>query len=147
MIAGQETAGHRQCVVQLLGKFEIAAAIRPVEGDIAAVDDKIRARRVDMFADAVKIVGQLLETAGEVGVGNLRQAKFAHAVFLSGPIIQSGKRRNGDNAHDCHRPRRRHIEKQGSSQELYQIRSIIENALQREEVQIADCIFSLRLLA
>ena len=29
-----------------------------------------------MLADAMKIVGQFLQAAGEVGIGNLRQAKF-----------------------------------------------------------------------
>jgi hypothetical protein len=40
-----------------------------------------------VFADAVKILGQRCQAAGEVGVGNLGQAKFGHALFLPAPII------------------------------------------------------------
>jgi hypothetical protein len=65
-------------------EFEIGSAGRSIEGDIAAVDHKIGPRRVDMLADAVKIVGELLQAAGKVGIGDVRQAKFVHAVVLSG---------------------------------------------------------------
>jgi hypothetical protein len=40
-----------------------------------------------MRADAMKIIRKLLQAAGEVGIGNLRQSKLVHALFLSGPII------------------------------------------------------------
>jgi hypothetical protein len=30
----------------------------------------------------MKIVGQFRQAAGEMGVGNLGQAKFGHAIFL-----------------------------------------------------------------
>jgi hypothetical protein len=40
-----------------------------------------------MFTDPLEIIGQALEAAGEVGVGNLGQAKFAHAAFLQGPTM------------------------------------------------------------
>jgi hypothetical protein len=68
--------------VQFPGEFEIIRAARRVKGKIAAVDDEIGARRVDMRADAMKIIGELLQAAGEVGVGNLRQSKLVHALFL-----------------------------------------------------------------
>jgi hypothetical protein len=32
----------------------------------------------------VKIIGELLMAAGKMGVGNLGQAKFGHALFLRG---------------------------------------------------------------
>ena len=41
--------------MQFLGEFEIVAIGRPVEGEIAAVDDEIGTRRVDVLADAMKI--------------------------------------------------------------------------------------------
>jgi hypothetical protein len=40
-----------------------------------------------MFADAMKVFRELCKAAGEVGVGNLGQAKFGHALFLSTRII------------------------------------------------------------
>jgi hypothetical protein len=58
--------------VQRAGKFEIVAIGRAVEGEVAAVDDEIRARRVDIFAHPMKIVGKFRQAAGEMGVGNLR---------------------------------------------------------------------------
>ena len=82
MIAGQIAATDGQGAVQRVGKFEIVAIGRCVEGEVAAVDDKIGARRIDVVADTMKIIGQRLETAGEVGVGNLGQAIFGHATFL-----------------------------------------------------------------
>ena len=82
VIAGQVAAGDGKGVVQRLREDEIVAAGRGVEGEIAAVDDEVRPRRVDVFADAMKIIGQLLQSAGEVGVGNLGDAKLAHAIFL-----------------------------------------------------------------
>ena len=83
VIAGQMTAGHGQRIVQLFRKFQVVGAGRRVEREVAAVDDKIGTRRVDVPADPMKIVGELLQAAGEVGIGNLRQAKFGHAAFLS----------------------------------------------------------------
>jgi hypothetical protein len=35
----------------------------------------------------MKVVGQFLMAAGKMGVGNLGQAKFGHAIFLSVAII------------------------------------------------------------
>ena len=87
VIAGQVTAGNRQRVVQRLGEGEIVRTGRGIEGEIAAVDDEIGTRRVDLLADAIKIFGERWQAAGEVGVGNLAQAKLVHAIFLSAPII------------------------------------------------------------
>jgi len=50
------TAGNGKRVVQLFGEFEIVAIGRTVELGVAAVDDEIGPRRVDMFADARKII-------------------------------------------------------------------------------------------
>ena len=38
-----------------------------------------------MLADAVEVIGQISEFVGarKVGIGDLRQAKFGHALFLS----------------------------------------------------------------
>ena len=52
------------------------------ECKVAAVDDEIGTRRVDVFADAMKIFGQLRQPAGEVRIGNLGQAKFGHRKFI-----------------------------------------------------------------
>ena len=82
LIAGQVTAGDGKCIVQRFGEFEIVATGWSIEGEIAAVDDEIGARRVDVFAQPVKVVGQFLMAAGKMGVGNLGQAKFGHAIFL-----------------------------------------------------------------
>ncbi len=82
MIARQVTAGDGKRIVQLFGEFEIVPAGWSIEGEIAAVDDEIGARRVDVFAQPVKVVGQFLMAAGKMGVGNLGQAKFGHAIFL-----------------------------------------------------------------
>ncbi len=82
MIAGQGAAGHWKRSVQRLGKFEIVAVGRAIEGEIAAVDDEIGTFGVDVFAQAVKIVGQRLMAAGKMGVGNLDQTKLGHAAFL-----------------------------------------------------------------
>jgi hypothetical protein len=87
VIAGQIAAGRRKGGVQLAGKRKIVRIARRTEGKIARVDDEIGTPRVDMFADPMKIVGQLLMAAGEVSIGNLGQAKFGHATLRPGPII------------------------------------------------------------
>ena len=68
--------------LQAFRKFEIVASDRAIPRDIAAVDDEVGSRRGNMFADAMKVLGQFWKTAGEMGVGNLGQAKFGHAIFL-----------------------------------------------------------------
>jgi hypothetical protein len=83
VIAGQIPAGSGKPVVQRFGKFEIVATGRAIEGEVAAVDDEIRTPRVDIFANAIKVIGQLLKAAGEVGIGNLRQAKFGRDAILN----------------------------------------------------------------
>ncbi len=95
MIAGQVTTGDRKRIVQRSGEFEIVAAGRSIEGEIAAVDDEIGAPGVDIFAHPMKVVGQFLMAAGKMGVGNLGEAKFGHATFLPADYI-SARRRNGD---------------------------------------------------
>ena len=82
VIAGQIAAGHRQRRVEGSREFEIVGAGRGVEGEVAAVDHEIGALRVDIFTEAMEIAGQAGETAGQMGVGNLGQAKFGHALFL-----------------------------------------------------------------
>src|ERR1700681_537811 len=63
-------------------RIEIVAIGRAIEGEVAAVDDEIGASAVDIFAQAMKIVGQPGQAAGEMGVGNLGQAKLGHAMIL-----------------------------------------------------------------
>ena len=75
VIPGQMPARHLQRIVQLFREDEIVAAGRRVEGEVAAVDDEVGPCRIDMRGDAVKIVGELWQAAGEMGVRNLRQAK------------------------------------------------------------------------
>ena len=58
VIAGQVDAVDGKRCVQRFCEFEIVAAARTVEGDIAAVDDEIGTRRVDMLADAMEIPGE-----------------------------------------------------------------------------------------
>jgi hypothetical protein len=82
VIAGQVDAIDRETAVQRLGEFEIVAAGRSVEGEIAGVDNEVRARRVDMFAEALKILDKRCQAAGEMGIGNLGQAEFAHVTVL-----------------------------------------------------------------
>jgi hypothetical protein len=48
---------------------------RTVEGEVAAVDDEVGPSRIDVFADAMKVVGERRQAAGKVGVGNLDQPK------------------------------------------------------------------------
>jgi hypothetical protein len=83
VIAGQIAAGNRKRRVPRLGEFEVVAIGRTIEGEVTAVDDEIGSRGADIFAHPVKIVGQLLMAAGEVGIGNLGQAKFGHARLLA----------------------------------------------------------------
>src|SRR5258705_13773783 len=73
--------------MQRLGEFEIAAAGRAVEGEVAAVDDEVRPRPVDMRAHAIEIIGEFWQSAGGAGIRNLRQTKFSHAIFLTAPIL------------------------------------------------------------
>src|SRR5947208_2714478 len=75
VIAGQIAAVGRQAGVQALCKFEIGAAGRAIPSDVAAVDDEVGAGSRDVLAHAMKVVGQYRQAAGEVGVGNLGQAK------------------------------------------------------------------------
>src|SRR4051812_39665785 len=84
VIAWQVAAIYRQGRVQFFGEFQIAAISWTVPRNIAAVDDEIRPRRVDMRADALKILGQAGEAVGarKMRIGNLRQTKFGHALFL-----------------------------------------------------------------
>jgi hypothetical protein len=82
VIAGQIEAVDGKRCMQRFCEFEIVAAGRRVEGEVAGVDDKVRPRRVDMLAHAMEILGERRIAAGEVGIGNLRQSKFAHAAFL-----------------------------------------------------------------
>src|ERR1700736_1425442 len=58
VIAGQVAAGDRKRVVQRSGKFEIVAVGGTIEGEVAAIDHEIGPSGVDVFADALKIVGQ-----------------------------------------------------------------------------------------
>jgi len=87
VIAGNVAAGDRQRGVQRPGKCEIVRARLRIEREIAGVDDEVGPCRVDVLADAMKIVGEFLQATREMGIGNLRQAKFGNALFLSGPII------------------------------------------------------------
>jgi hypothetical protein len=78
VIAGQVTARDGKRIVQRLGEFEIVPICRAVEREIAAVDDEVGTLRIDVLAQPMKIVRQLRLTAGKMGIGNLRQAKFGH---------------------------------------------------------------------
>jgi hypothetical protein len=68
MIAGQVAAGDGKPIVQRSGEFEIVAAGRGIEGEIAAVDNEIGLPGVDIFAHPVKVVGQCLMAAGKMSV-------------------------------------------------------------------------------
>ena len=81
VIARHIAAGHRQRRVQRSREFEIVGAGRGVEGKVAAVDDEIGPPDVDIFAQAMEIAGQSRQSAGQMGIGNLGQAKFGHAAF------------------------------------------------------------------
>jgi len=78
VIAGQIATGDGQGLVQRTGKFEIVGPGRAVEGDVAGVDDEVGACRVDMIDQSHKIVDEQRQAAGQMGVGNLREAKFGH---------------------------------------------------------------------
>ncbi len=67
VIAGQIEAVDRQRVVQLLGEHHVVAAARPVERDVAAVEHEIGPRRVDVLADAMKIVDRAACSGGRGG--------------------------------------------------------------------------------
>src|SRR6202012_4161097 len=51
-----------------------------VERHVAAVNHEIGPLRVDILAEPVEILGQRGVALREVRVGNLDQAKFAHAI-------------------------------------------------------------------
>ena len=68
-----------------LGEFEIVAMFKAVKAEIAAVDDEIGARGVDVFADPTEVLGQSRVAAAEVGIGNLGQAKYGHASLYLPP--------------------------------------------------------------
>ena len=57
-------AGRRKGGVQLAGEFEIVGIGRGIPGDVAAVDDEIGPRRVDVFAHPVKIIGEASDGGG-----------------------------------------------------------------------------------
>jgi hypothetical protein len=78
VVAGDVAAGDGQGVVQAFGELDIVAAGRPVERDVTGVDDEVGPGRVDMLADRLEIGDQAGEAPAEMGVGNLRQAKFGH---------------------------------------------------------------------
>ena len=79
LIAG---AGNTGCgFVQRSGEFEVVPVGQSIECEIAAVDDEISALGA-IYCHPVKVVGQFLMSAGKMGVGNLSQAKFRHAIFL-----------------------------------------------------------------
>ena len=61
------------------------------ERKVAAVDDEIGTRRIDIFADAMKICGQFRQPVGEVWIGNLGQAKVGHRKFLSRFVIPGAR--------------------------------------------------------
>ena len=64
VIAGNVAAGDGQGVVQALGEFDIVAARRPVEGDVAGVDDEVGPVSVDVLADAIESWRSGRESAG-----------------------------------------------------------------------------------
>ena len=73
-----QVQGHCQAIRLSGGKV----TMRLIGGAHHSFD---RGTGIENVADAMKIVGEFLQAAGEVGIGNLRQAKFGHAVFLLGP--------------------------------------------------------------
>jgi hypothetical protein len=114
MIARQIAAFDRKRRVQGAGKCEIVAMGRGVACEVAAVDDEIGPRRVDVFADPVKIVGQALVAAGEMGIGNLGLGEIRASNGPSGPIIHFVYCWNDEilrhHNHSRHHPRRRMIQ-------------------------------------
>jgi hypothetical protein len=87
VIAGQIAAGDGKRLMQGSRKIKFVRFCRSVERDVAAVKHKIGTPGVDVFADPMKIIGQRRDAAGKMGVGNLGQAKFGHAM-ASGPVIR-----------------------------------------------------------
>ncbi|MGC0395996.1 hypothetical protein ABIF91_008382 [Bradyrhizobium sp. USDA 241] len=67
VIAGQVAAGDGQGVMQAFREFGVVAAGRPVERDVAGVDDEIGPAGVDVLADAVEVGDQARESAGRDG--------------------------------------------------------------------------------
>lgn len=67
VIAGEVTAGDGQGVVQVFCEDDIVAAGRPVEGDVAGVDDEIGPVAVDMLADRLEVGDQAGKSAGRDG--------------------------------------------------------------------------------
>ena len=62
VIAGKVAARDGQRVVQAFCKDDVIAAGRPVEGDVAAIDDEVGPVSVDVLANAMEVGDQ----AGEV---------------------------------------------------------------------------------
>src|ERR1039458_771540 len=96
------------------GKFEIVPICRAIEGEVAAIDDEIGAPGIDVFAHPMKVVGQLRQPAGKMGIGNLGQAKFGHATFLPARLYilaEVGTMTSiTSRTHSCHHPRKRMIQ-------------------------------------
>jgi hypothetical protein len=67
MIAGKVPAADGKRIVQYFGKVEIIAIGRPIECDVAAVNDEVRTFGVDVFAHPMKIVGKFGHAAGKDG--------------------------------------------------------------------------------
>lgn len=61
VIAGDVAAGDGQGIVQALGEFDIVAAGRPVERDVAGVDNEIGPIGVDMLAERLEVGDQARE--------------------------------------------------------------------------------------
>ena len=66
-------------------ELEVVGIVRRVEREVTGIDHEVGPRRVDMVGDFVEVEGQLGQAACEMGVGDLRQSKFAHATILVGP--------------------------------------------------------------
>jgi hypothetical protein len=75
-----------------------------IEDAVAAGDvEQIGTGGVDVRS-AVKIIGEALMAAGKMGVGNLGQAKFGHAILLPGPIIHRSEVAAMTISHITHTP-------------------------------------------
>jgi len=94
VIAGQIAAVDGERRVQIFAEGEIGGVAWSIPGDVTAVDDKIGPDGIDVFADVVEILDEFCEACGggEVGIGNLDQAKFSHynlslAIFLPMELV------------------------------------------------------------
>src|SRR5580765_5322940 len=65
VIAGEVAAGDGKGGVPALGEFDIVATCRPVEGDVAGVDDEVGPISVDVLADAIEVGDQAGEAPAE----------------------------------------------------------------------------------